>query len=135
MEVQVRSSAAATERRTAAAVRVFVVACVLTNPTIDCFVAHARPKAKTPRPTSDRFRFQITDSENDLPIPGATVALVYWQRKDSCVEKKEVEIKTDKNGIAEFPRIEAEQIAVSVSVKGFRSCWRWIRANSAEDLT
>ena len=133
MEVHVRSSARATERRRAAVVRVFVVACVLTNPTIYCLVAHARPQAKTPRPTSERFRFQITDSENDLAIPGATVALVYWQEKDSRIEKKEVEIKSDKNGIAEFPKVEAEKIAVSVSVKGFRSCWRWIRGRTRQE--
>jgi hypothetical protein len=60
---------------------------------------------------------------------------VYWQKKDSRIEKKEVEIKSDKNGIAEFPRVEAEKIAVSVSMKGFRSCWRWVRGNSAEELT
>jgi hypothetical protein len=94
--------------------------------------AHAQTK---PSPeTSKGFRFKVTDSENNLPIPEATVSLVYWRRKDSAEEKKEIELKTDKNGIAEFPRMTAEKFAVSVIVKGYRPYWRWIRSNGVEEL-
>jgi hypothetical protein len=41
--------------------------------------------------------------------------------------KKEIEGKTDRNGLAEFPRVEADKLALSATVKGYRSFWRWIR--------
>jgi hypothetical protein len=94
--------------------------------------AHAQTKPS--RETIDQFRFKVTDSENDHPIPEATVSLVYWRRKDSAEEKKEIELKTDKNGIAEFPRVTAEKVAARVIVKGYKPCWRWIRSNGSEEL-
>jgi hypothetical protein len=96
--------------------------------------ARARGQTKPSRATSDQFRFKVTDSENDLPIRDASVALVYWSRKESSEEKKEIEVKTDKNGIAKFPRVAAEKFIVSVIVKGYRPRWRWIRSDGSEEL-
>jgi hypothetical protein len=59
---------------------------------------------------------------------------VYWRKKGSAEEKKEMEVKSDKNGIAEFPKVEAEKIAVSVTVSGYRPSWHWIRSNRSESL-
>jgi hypothetical protein len=50
------------------------------------------------------------------------------------LKKKEIELKTDKNGIAEFPKVTADKFAVSVLVKGYKPCWRWIRTNRSEEL-
>jgi hypothetical protein len=58
----------------------------------------------------------------------AFVSLVFWRRKES-EERKEVERKTDKNGIAEFPRVTAKKFAASIVVKGYKPSWRWIRSN------
>jgi hypothetical protein len=30
-----------------------------------------------------------------------------------------------KNGIAQFPRVTADQFAVSVLAKGYKPCWHW----------
>jgi hypothetical protein len=48
-------------------------------------------------------------------------------------EKKEIGMKTDKNGIAEFPKVTVEQFAVNVIVKGYRPSWCWIRPNGSEE--
>jgi uncharacterized GH25 family protein len=89
----------------------------------------SKPKAIEP------LRFQVTNSENDVPIPGAAVSLVYWQKNTTTQEKKEIEGKTDTNGLAEFPRVEADKMAVSVTMKGYRSCWRWIHPNDSVEAT
>jgi DNA-binding MarR family transcriptional regulator len=39
-------------------------------------------------------------------------------------------IKTDENGLAEFPRLERHTLTVSVTAKGYRSYFRWIRADT-----
>ena len=134
MALQVRSSARSAERRSTAVVRTVIWVCVLLCPLPESSSARAHPQTKPSRETSDQFRFRVTDSETDLPIQDASVSLVLWRRKESAEEKKEIELKTDKNGIVEFPRVTAEKFAVSVIVKGYKPCWRWIRSNGSEEL-
>jgi hypothetical protein len=117
-----------------AVVRTVICFCVLLCPLPESSAARAHAQTKPSRETSGQFRFRVTDSETDLPIQDASVSLVYWRRKESSEEKKEIELKTDKNGIAEFPRMTADKFAVSVIVKGYRPCWRWIRSSGAEEL-
>jgi hypothetical protein len=39
--------------------------------------------------------------------------------------RKEIKVNTDKNGLAEFPRLEAYKLTISVTAKAYRSYWRW----------
>lgn len=134
MALQVRSSARSAERRTTAVVQTVIWVFIFLCPLSKSPTTLARAQTKTSREASCQFRFKVTDSENDFPIPEATVSLDYWRRKESVEEKQEIELKTDKNGIAEFPRVTGEKFAVSVIVKGYRPYWRWIRSNGAEEL-
>jgi hypothetical protein len=134
MAFEVRSSARSAERRSSAVLRTAIWVCVLLCLLAESPRTRARAQTKPSPETSERFRFKVIDSENALPIPGAAVSLVYWRRKESGEEKKEIELKTDKSGIVEFPRVTADKFAVSVFVKGYRPCWRWIRSNGAEEL-
>jgi hypothetical protein len=134
MAIQVRSSARSAEWRSTAVVRIVIGVCVLIFPFLEGSTTRSNAQVKPSRETTDQFRFKVTDSETDLPIQDASVSLVYWRRKESAEEKKEIEFKTDKNGIAEFPRVTAEKFAVSVIVKGYKPCWRWIRSNGSEEL-
>jgi|SRR5450432_1931601 hypothetical protein len=134
MALQVGSSARGEGRIGIVVVQTVLLVCVLFYLLPDGFAARAHGQTKSARKPSDRFRFRVADSENDLPIQDASVALVYWSRKESAEEKKEIEVKTDKDGIAEFPRVVAEKFVVSVSVKGYRPRWRWIRAIGSEEL-
>lgn len=134
MEIQVASSARRTERGNSAVVRTLFCVCVLICLLPQGFAERTHSQTKPSVRTSERFRFRVTGSEDDLPIPGAAVALVYWRKKGSTEEKKEMEVKSDKNGIAEFPKVDAEKIAVSVTASGYRPCWYWIRSNRSESL-
>ena len=134
MALQVRSWARSAERRRTAVVQTVIWVCVFLCPPPESSAARAHAQTKPSRETSDQFRFKVTDSETDLPIQDASVSLVYWRRKESAEEKKEIELKTDKNGVAEFPRVTAEKFAVSVIVKGYKPSWRWIRSNRPEEL-
>ena len=113
-------------------VRTVLSACVLLCPLQSEFLS-GQPQGK-PK-TIERFRFRVTDSEDDIPVPRATVSLVYWQKNATTKDKKEIEGKTDTNGLAEFPRIEADKMAVNVTAKGYRSCWRWIHPNESVEPT
>jgi hypothetical protein len=119
-------------RRGIVVVRTILPFCVLFCSLQPDFLS-GQPQSK-PR-TIERFRFRVTDSEDDIPVPGATVSLVYWQKNATTKDKKEIEGKTDTNGLAKFPRVEADKMAVNVTAKGYRSCWRWIHPNESVEPT
>jgi hypothetical protein len=76
-----------------------------------------------------QIRLEVSNSEDDRPIPGASVVLVYWQKTDFRLEKKEIETKSDANGVAEFSQVLAGKVAISVKVKGFRPYWHWLQTS------
>jgi hypothetical protein len=129
----VRSSARRTERRTTAAVQTVAFVCVLVCSLAENPAAQGYPQFKSSAETKERFRFQVTNPENYFPIPGAAVSLIYRQKKATAEEKKEIDAKTDKDCLAEFPRIHSDRLAVSVTVNGYRSCWRWIRPDRSRE--
>lgn len=132
MAPQVRSSARGKGWRRIAVFQPVLFVCVLLC-AFQWDSVSGQPQSK-PK-TIGRLNFQITDAENDVPIPGATVTLVYWQKAATTKPKREIEGKTDTNGLAEFPSLEADKMAVSVTVKGYRSCWRWIHPNESVEPT
>jgi hypothetical protein len=115
-------------RRGIVVVQTVLFVCALLCPVQSDFVC-GQPQTKLK--TSERLRFQVTDSKTDVPVPGAAVSLVYWQKNTTTKDKKEIEGKTDTNGLADFLRVEADKMAVSVTAKGYRSCWRWIHPNES----
>lgn len=119
-------------RRGIVVVHTVLFVCALLCPLESDFVS-GQPQTKLK--TSERLRFQVTDSETDVPVPDAAVSLVYWQKDTATKDKKEIEGKTDANGLADFLRVEANKIAVSVTAKGYRSCWRWIHPNDSLEPT
>jgi Carboxypeptidase regulatory-like domain len=94
---------------------------------------HAQSQEKPPVRSDGQIRLQIINSEDDRPIPGATVSLVYWQRTNFRLEKKEIETKSDENGVAEFSGVPVGKVAVSVSMKGFRAYWHWLQTTSPQE--
>jgi hypothetical protein len=132
MTSHVKSSAAVTERGKRAVTQSLAVLCVLAWPVSWGPAAQFPLQNKPSSEARERIRFQATDFENDLPVPGAEVSLAYLQEKGTHEVRKEIVVKTD--GLAEFPKLEAYKLAVSVTAKGYRFYWRW-RANSTEGLT
>jgi hypothetical protein len=134
MAFRVRSSDRDTERRRATVVQTVVLVCALLCPIPQGPAALRNSQAKPSGETTERFRFRVSDSENDLPISGAVVYVVYWQKLESGEEKKEIELKTDEKGIAEFAKVEADKFAVTVAARGYRPFWHWIRPTETEKL-
>jgi len=133
MALRVRSSGRGAQRQRTVVVRTVVLVLVLLWSLLLKDFAFAHRQTKPSPQTADRFRFQVTDSENNTPISGATVSLVYWQKNATAEEKNEIEVNTDKNGVAEFPRLEAGHFAVTVTVKGYRSYWRSLRSDRSRE--
>jgi len=135
MGIQVRSSARVWKRRSAIVFRACVATCVLLSPFCEAPAAFPPPQGDAHPPQADRLRLQVIDSRDDHALSGATIVLVYWQKKKAGVEKKEIEILAEEKGKAQFENIEADKFAVSVNAKGFRSCWGWLRIESLKTAT
>jgi hypothetical protein len=119
-------------RRGIVVVQTVLFVCALLCPVQSDFVS-GQPQTKLK--TNERLRFQVTDSKTDVPVPGATLSLVYWQKNATTKHKKEIEAKTDTNGLVEFPGVEADKVALSITAKGYRSYWRWIHPNESLEPT
>jgi hypothetical protein len=134
MTSQTLSTARGGERLRTTVIRRLFFLCVLASPL--CVLAdHRAPEKKQSSKPNDGYRFEITDAESNFPVSSAVVSLAYWQTKGTGEVRKEIEVRTDKKGLAEFPRLEADKLMVSVTSTGYRSYWRWIRADSSQGTT
>ena len=131
--IQIRPSGRATERRRATPLAALTIACLLAISIFHPLQTHGHSQEKPPLRSKGHIQLQITNSEDDRPIPGATVSLAYWQRTDFRLEKKEIETKSDESGIAEFSGVPDGKVAVSVSMKGFRPYWHWLQTTSPQE--
>jgi hypothetical protein len=89
-------------------------------------IAQTGPKGGAQQGPSEVFRFEVSDAENNRPLPQATVTIALWRHENGVEQRKELESRTDENGIAVFPKVQVEKLAVSVEAKGYRSISRWI---------
>jgi Carboxypeptidase regulatory-like domain len=133
MTIQVRSTGTASERRRKAGKLLLVILCILICPYSWISAAQSSSQGKPSSNARGEYRFQVTDGESDLPVPGADICVSSMQKKGTNEVRKEIEVKTDKNGLAEFPRLEAHKLTVSVTAKGYRSYWRWIRTDAGSN--
>jgi hypothetical protein len=72
------------------------------------------------------LRFEVSDAEDNRPLANASVTIALWRHENGVEQKKELESRTDENGVAVFPKVQVEKLAVSVDAKGYRSTSRWI---------
>ena len=89
-------------------------------------IAQTGPKGGAQQGPSEVFCFEVSDAENNRPLPNATVTIALWRHEKGVERKKELESRTDENGVAVFTKIQGEKLAVSVEARGYRSTSRWI---------
>lgn len=92
-------------------------------------IAQTGPKGGAQQGPDEVFRFEVSDAENNRPLPNASVTIALWRHENGVEQKKELESRTDENGVAVFPKVQVEKLAVSVEAKGYRSTSRWISLN------
>jgi hypothetical protein len=80
----------------------------------------------------DVFRIEVCDGESNRPLADAEVTIVLWRREDGLQQRKELEARTDDKGLAVFPKVEFEKLAVRVEAKGYRSISRWISPGDSD---
>src|SRR5690349_23884734 len=77
-------------------------------------IAQTGPKGGAQQSPSEVFRFEVIDAENNRPLPNASVTIALWRHENG----EELESRTDDHGVAVFPKIQVEKLAVSVEAAG-----------------
>jgi len=89
-------------------------------------IAQTGPKGGVQQGSDEVLRIEVIDAENNRPLPNASVTIALWRHEKGVERKKELESRTDDNGVAVFTKIQGEKLAVSVEARGYRSTSRWI---------
>jgi hypothetical protein len=80
-----------------------------------------------------RIRFHVTALSGSA-IPEAEASLFWWHKTESGFEKSEIQQKADHDGFVEFAVANAARVMISVTAKGYRPYWRWIRVNTSKSV-
>lgn len=89
------------------------------NPSPD---ANASSKAAQ----SNRIRIEVTGGDKDTPVENASVYLKYVEERKLRKDKKiELNVKTNRDGVAHIPDAPLGKVLVQVIAEGWKSYGRW----------
>ena len=82
------------------------------------------PKAKPQKPA--RLRIEVTAGEKNQPVENASVYVKYAQERALTKDKKiEMNLKTNRDGVAKVPDIPRGKVLVQVIAEGWKPFGRW----------
>lgn len=97
-----------------------VVARAQNNPSPD-----ASSTAKAPQ--SNRVRIEVTGGENDVPVENASVYLKYVEGRKLRKDKKiELNVKTNREGVAHIPDAPMGKVLIQVIAEGWKTYGKWV---------
>ncbi len=83
-----------------------------------------QPKGKPQKPT--RLRIEVTAGEKNQPVENASVYVKYAQERALAKDKKiEMNLKTNRDGVAKAPEIPRGKVLVQVIAEGWKPFGRW----------
>ena len=90
----------------------------------------ATPKPKTPPPASDvqtRITIEVTGGEKSVPVENASVYVKFIEEHSLKKDKKrEMNVKTSRDGIAHVPNAPMGRVLVQVVAEGWKTYGRWL---------
>ncbi len=85
----------------------------------------SKPKATRPE-LGNRLRIEITGGEKNQPVENASVYLKFVEPRKLRKDKKyEVNVKTNRDGIAQVPDAPQGQVLIQVIAEGWKTFGRW----------
>ena len=85
------------------------------------------PKAATPRPDPQaRVTIEVTGGEKETPVENASVYVKYIEERKLRKDKKlELNVKTNREGVAHVPDAPLGRVLIQVLAEGWKSYGRW----------
>jgi hypothetical protein len=103
------------------------------------FVAFASGQEKKPAPKAEKdsgttvLRIEVTGGEKNEPVEGASVYVKYVHERLWSKDKKiEMNVKTNREGVAKVPEVPRGKILVQVIASGWRTFGRWYDATQEQ---
>lgn len=94
-----------------------------------CSCAQDAPaqKTQTPRPDAlNRITIEVTGGDNNVPVENASVYVKYIEERKLLKNKKlELNVKTNREGIAHVPDAKPGRVLVQIVADGWKSYGRW----------
>ena len=85
------------------------------------------PKTQTPRPDApNRITIEVTGGDNNVPVENASVYVKYIDQRKLLKDKKlELNVKTNREGIAHVPGAKPGKVLVQIVADGWKTYGRW----------
>jgi hypothetical protein len=85
------------------------------------------PKTQTPRPdAASRITIEVTGGDNNVPVENASVYVKYVEEHKLLKDKKlELNVKTNREGIAHVLGAKPGKVLVQVVADGWKTFGRW----------
>ena len=86
--------------------------------------------AKTPQ--SNRLRIEVVGGEKDAPVENASVYVKYVEERKLRKDKRlELNVKTNREGVAHIPDAPLGKVLVQVIAEGWKSYGKWFEITDA----
>ncbi len=116
------------------ALSLFLSSCLATtaqgqnNPSGD---SSAAPKASQ----SNRLRIEVVGGDSDAPVENASVYLKYVEERKLRKDKKfELNVKTNREGVAHIPDAPLGKVLVQVIAEGWKTYGKWIEITDPKQI-
>jgi hypothetical protein len=85
------------------------------------------PKTQSPRPDAlNRITIEVTGGDNNVPVENASVYVKYIDERKLLKDKKlELNVKTNREGIAHVPGAKPGRVLIQIVADGWKSYGRW----------
>jgi hypothetical protein len=83
-------------------------------------------------PQSNRLRIEVMGGEKDAPVENASVYVKYVEERKLRKDKKlELNVKTNREGVAHIPDAPLGKVLVQVIAEGWKSYGKWFDITDA----
>ena len=81
----------------------------------------------TPKSQSNRVRIEVVGGETEAPVENASVYLKYTEERKLRKDKKiELNVKTNRDGVAHVPDAPLGKALIQVIAEGWKTYGKWI---------
>jgi hypothetical protein len=89
-----------------------------------------------PRPSqSNRIRIEVVGGDSDAPVENASVYLKYVEERKLRKDKKiELNVKTNREGVAHIPDAPLGKVLVQVIAEGWKTYGKWIEITDPRQI-
>jgi hypothetical protein len=91
------------------------------------------PKDQPPSPLN-RLTIEVTGGDENKPVENASVYLKTVEQRLIKDKKTEVQVKTDRRGIAHIPDAPAGRVLIQIVAEGWKTYGQWHDVNDAKQV-